>query len=289
MKLHRPYAGGEISLTPDEAGWTWCGLSVLRLTAGESRTVRTDESEVFALPLSGGLSVDVDGEAFLLHGRPSVFAGASDFLYAGRDSTLTLTSRDGAEVALPAARCEHRRTPAYGSAADVPIEVRGAGPSTRQVRNFGIPGGWEHAEKLIACEVITPPGNWSSYPPHKHDPSEGSVAVDEEIYYYRIAGPDQRTPSRDGFGLHRTYTDTTHHAAGLAALDETFEVRDGDILLIPHGYHGPCVAAPGYPMYYLNVLAGPGEERSMNFCDDPTHAWIRDSWTGQAPDPRAVP
>jgi 5-deoxy-glucuronate isomerase len=94
------------------------------------------------------------------------------------------------------------------------------------------------------------------------------------------------TPGRDGFGLHRTYTGLEHDAAGLAPIDLFAEVRDLDIVLVPHGYHGPCAAAPGYPMYYLNVMAGPAAERAWAFCDDPTHAWIRDSWAGQATDPR---
>ena len=122
------------------------------------------------------------------------------------------------------------------------------------------------------------PGNWSSYPPHKHDVTDPCSVANEEIYYYRIAGTDQVTPSREGFGLHRTYTGPEHAAAGLAELDVLVEVRDGDVLDVPYGYHGPCVAAPGYPMYYLNVLAGNGSERSMAFCDDPAHTWVRDTW-----------
>ena len=104
--------------------------------------------------------------------------------------------------------------------------------------------------------------------------------VDEEIYYYRFAGPDQVTPSRDAHGYHRTYTGPEHEAAGLAPIDETLEVHDHDVVVVPHGYHGPCMASTGYPMYYLNVLAGPGE-RAMPFCDDPAHAWIRASWDGR--------
>jgi 5-deoxy-glucuronate isomerase len=137
----------------------------------------------------------------------------------------------------------------------------------------------------MACELLTPPGNWSSYPPHKHDATDPCEVVNEEIYYYRIAGPDQVTPSEQGFGLHRTYTGAEHDEAGLAPIDLDVEVRDGDVVLVPHGYHGPCVAAPGYPMYYLNVLAGPGQ-RSMAFCDDPAHAWQRSTWDGAALDPR---
>jgi 5-deoxy-glucuronate isomerase len=88
------------------------------------------------------------------------------------------------------------------------------------------------------------------------------------------------TPSRTGFGYHRTYTGPEHEAAGLGPIDELVEVRDQDVVLIPYGYHGPCIAAPGYPMYYLNVMAGPAQARAMVFCDDPSHAWIRDSWPG---------
>ncbi len=299
MNLHRPLGracgdapGDPVLITPEDAGWDWCGVRVVRLAPGRSRTVLTGPSEVFVLPLSGSLEITVaaaggDPEAgYHLAGRRSVFTEVSDFVYAGRDSALTLVSRDGAEVALPAARCSTRLAPAYGPADAVPVEVRGAGPSSRQVNNFGVPGSWDHAEKLIGVEVLTPPGNWSSHPAHKHDASSPCPLVIEEIYLYRIAGADQVTPSRDGFGLHRTYTGPEHEAAGLAPIDLVAEVRDLDVVLVPHGYHGPCVAAPGYPMYYLNVMAGPAPERAWAFCDDPAHAWIRDSWSGQAIDPR---
>lgn len=297
--LHRPWPSSSganpddlVLLTPEDAGWTWTGLRVLRLVPGVPRTVATGGSEAFVLPLAGGLVVEVSDTAaepearYELAGRTSVFTQVSDFAYVGRDSVVTLTSAAGAEVALPSARCATRRPPAYGPAADVPVEVRGAGPATRQVTNFGVPGVWDHAEKLVCCELITPPGNWSSYPPHKHDSTEPCPVVNEEIYYYRIAGADQVTPSRDGFGLHRTYTGPEHVAAGLTPLDESLEVRDHDVVLVPYGYHGPCVAAPGYPMYYLNVLAGPAEERSMAFCDDPAHTWLRREWAQTPLDPR---
>jgi 5-deoxy-glucuronate isomerase len=246
------------------------------------------------LPLAGGLDMEVAGEdgrelaRFSLSGRTSVFAAVSDFGYAGRDSVLTLRGRDGAaaEVALPSSRCDRVLPPAYGPADQVPVEVRGAGNATRQVTNFGVPGVWDHADKLICCELITPPGNWSSYPPHKHDATEPCPVVNEEIYYYRIAGEDQVTPSRTGFGYHRTYTGPEHDEAGLEPLDELVEVRDHDVVLVPHGYHGPCIAAPGYPMYYLNVMAGPGADRALAFCDDPAHGWVRGTWDGMEPDPR---
>lgn len=297
MKVHRPWigtdsAGTVVHLTPDDAGWTWTGISVLEVPAGASRTFRTGASEAFVLPLAGSLSVEVDDEhcsrlgAFELAGRTSVFTAVSDFAYVGRGSVVTLRSDTDAEVALPTARSTKVLPPSYGAAEGVPVEVRGAGNATRQVTNFGVPGVWDHAEKLICCELVTPPGNWSSYPPHKHDASEPCPVVNEEIYYYRIAGADQITPSRTGFGYHRTYTRPEHEAAGLAALDELIEVRDHDVVLVPHGYHGPCIAAPGYPMYYLNVMAGPADERTLAFCDDPDHAWVRDSWAATTPDPR---
>lgn len=301
MNLHRPWGsitgsdGRVVELTPEGAGWTWTGISVVEVAPGGSRTVRTGSSEAFVLPLAGALTVTVSTEAgeplatYELQGRDSVFSAVTDFAYVGRDSIVALTSpdgSDGAQVALPTARCSATLPPAYGAATDVPVEVRGAGNATRQVTNFGVPGVWDHAEKLICCELITPPGNWSSYPPHKHDSSEPCPVVNEEIYYYRIAGADHVTPSRTGLGYHRTYTGPEHAEAGLAPLDELIEVRDGDVVLVPHGYHGPCIAAPGYPMYYLNVMAGPGDERALAFCDDPDHGWVRDTWDDMSADPR---
>ena len=292
--LAGPEQGDHVLLTPEAAGWSWTGLRVLALQAGVPRTVATANSEVYVLPLSGGCRMQVAAAAepgvveaeYDLVGRSSVFTRVTDLGYAGRDSLVTLTSDRAAEIALPSAVCANRRPAAYRPAEDVPVEVRGAGPATRQVTSFGTPGGWDHAEKLVACELLTPPGNWSSYPPHKHDQTDPCPVVNEEIYYYRIAGADQVTPSDEGFGLHRTYTGPEHDKAGLDPIDLNVEVRDGDIVLVPHGYHGPCVAAPGYPMYYLNVLAGPARERSMAFCDDPSHAWLRSAWDGAALDPR---
>jgi 5-deoxy-glucuronate isomerase len=300
VSIHRPFSGsptatGElVALTPDDAGWDWTGLRVLRLSPGRPVRVETGPSEVFVLPLRGSLGVqvsradegDTTEEKFDLDGRTSVFAAVTDFVYVGRDSVVVLTSDEIAEVALPAARCSTRLEARYGAASDVPVETRGAGNASRQVNNFGVPGVWDHAEKLVCCELITPPGNWSSYPPHKHDASEPCEVVNEEIYYYRFAGEDQVTPSPDAFGFHRTYTGPEHLAAGLEPIDETLEVRDHDVVVVPHGYHGPCMAAPGYPMYYLNVLAGPAADRGMAFCDDPHHAWLRESWDGMAIDPR---
>ena len=294
LSLTGPESGDVVVLTPKLAGWEYAGLHVLRLEPGVMRTVETGESEVFVLPLSGGLTIEVAEASapghtetrLALTGRASVFERVTDFAYVGRGSVLRMISANGAEVALPSARCEKRRPPLYGPAAAVPVEVRGAGPATRQVTNFGTPETWADAERLMCCELITPPGNWSSHPPHKHDGTPGCEVANEEIYFFRIAGPDGVTPSREGFGLHRTYTGPEHLAAGLEEVDETVEVRDGDVFVIPYGYHGPSTAAPGYPMYYLNVLAGPAEHRSMVFCDDPMHSWVRDGWARMPADPR---
>jgi 5-deoxy-glucuronate isomerase len=294
LTLAGPAAGDLLTLTPERAGWSHCGLRVFRMEPGELRRFATGNEEFFVLPLAGGLTLEVAPTAtptvtearYALTGRATAFERVTDFAYVGRDSNVTMVSAHGAEVALPSARCETRLRARYGPADEVPVEIRGAGPATRQVNGFGIPGVWDHADKLIAVELITPPGNWSSYPPHKHDASEPCPVVNEEIYFYKIAGHDQISHSREGFGLHRTYTAPEHEAAGLAELDEFIEVRDGDLVTVPHGYHGPCVAAPGYPMYYLNVMAGPAADRSMAFCDDPTHGWVRDSWSGMAADPR---
>ena len=161
-----------VEITPENAGWDWTGLRVLRLGAGEPQVVDTGASELFVLPLAGSLHVTAGDQTFELEGRDSVFARVTDFAYIGRDTVAELVSEAGAEVALPSSRCERALPPAYGAAEDVPVEVRGAGPATRQVANFGVPGVWDHADKLICCELLTPEGNWSSYPPHKHDATE---------------------------------------------------------------------------------------------------------------------
>ena len=161
---------------------------------------------------------------------------------------------------------------AYVPAKDIGVEVRGAGHATRQINNLFVAGGAE-AQRLVVVEVLTPGGNWSSYPPHKHDEATASGEVElEEIYYFRMQGSG-------GFGIHRTYTADR-------SIDETVTVRDGDVFLVPRGYHGPCAAPPEFAMYYLNVLAGPGEARSLGFSDDPAYAWIRGSWDGRPRDSR---
>ncbi len=124
--------------------------------------------------------------------------------------------------------------------------------------------------------MITPGGNWSSYPPHKHDEMGDGEAILEEIYYYEIAPG----PAGPGLGYQRVYGTRDR------PIDVLAEIRDGDLVLIPHGWHGPAMAAPGYDMYYLNVMAGPGPDRVWRITDDPAHAWVRGTWADQEVDPR---
>jgi 5-deoxy-glucuronate isomerase len=268
-----------VSLTPDQAGWSYVGLRVAALTAGASLSFRTDKIEAAVVPLAGSASVTIDGDTFQLAGRDHVFHRVTDWAYVPVGCEVTVTSEHGAELAVASARAEERFDAAHVAARDVPIEIRGSGSATRQVVNFMSPECFANAHRLICVEVLTPDGNWSSYPPHKHDDSPGSLVENEEIYYFRIGRTTSPGTSREGFALHRTYT-----ADG--TIDATTPVRDGDIFLVPRGYHGPTVAAPGYPLYYLNVMAGPGAARSMAITDDPQHAWIRDAWNDAPADPR---
>jgi 5-deoxy-glucuronate isomerase len=269
-----------VVVTPESAGWSLCGLRVVTLAPGEARDVASPEDEVAVLPLSGGdVTVEVDGHRFELEGRRTVFARVTDWAYVPRDSGFRLTSETGAEVALASARAQRRLEPISVAAEDVPVEIRGAGSATRQVNNFLTPEVFSGADKLICCELLTPDGNWSSYPPHKHDDTEDSPVWNEEIYYFRIGRAGSVDYAPTGYGVHRTYTDD-------GAIDATVTVRDSDVFLVPRGYHGPCVSAPGYPMYYLNVMAGPAPGRVLEFADDPSQHWIRETWASQELDPR---
>jgi 5-deoxy-glucuronate isomerase len=266
-------------VTPQDAGWSYSGLRIAVLEAGEPMAWSTGGEELAVLPLSGGpITVDVEGRRFDLEGRSSVFARVTDWVYLPIDAEVRLHAEHGAQVALPSARATRRFDPAHVAAGDVAVEVRGAGPATRQVTNFMSPEAFDGADKLMCVELITPDGNWSSYPPHRHDDSPECPVNNEEIYYFRIGRSGSTDYAAEGFAMHRTYVPDT--------VDVNVAVHDGDVFVIPRGYHGPCVASPGYPLYYLNVLAGPGGERSMAFCDDPAHHWVRDAWQAMAPDPR---
>jgi 5-deoxy-glucuronate isomerase len=276
-----------VAVTPEQAGWGFSGLRVIELTAGGEYSRPASDDEIVVLPLSGACTVVAaaagDGtgpsrppDRAELAGRPSVFTSVTDYAYVPRGASLTVASAAGGRFALASARARRQLPFRHVPATAVPIELRGAGNCSRQVNNFAMPGVLE-ADRLIACEVLTPGGNWSSYPPHKHDQEGPDETELEEIYYFEVApGPDGGRP---GFAYQRVYG-TAQRPADLLA-----EVHSGDVVLIPHGWHGPSMAAPGYHLYYLNVMAGPGE-REWRSCDDPAHGWIRDTWPGQPQDPR---
>ncbi|GAB3451616.1 5-deoxy-glucuronate isomerase [Kineococcus endophyticus] len=278
-------AGGfDLVVSPESAGWGYSSLRVLTLAPGASRTVATGEDELLVLPLSGSCTVEVDGERFELAGRTSVFDGVTDFAYVGRDSELTVHSAAGGVFSFPGARASRRLPARYGPASGVPVELRGAGQASRQVNNFATPAAFE-TDKLIACEVLTPGGNWSSYPPHRHDRTSDVESELEEIYYYefRALAPDGVPTVPGGVGIQQVYGDVQDPDRPIDVLEE---VHSGDVVLIPHGWHGPSIASPAYDMYYLNVMAGPEDERAWKICDDPAHGWVRSTWDGQQVDAR---
>jgi 5-deoxy-glucuronate isomerase len=253
-------AGSWERVTPESAGWQHLSFGV----RSGSFSAETGGDEIAIVPLSGGgCRVSAEGETWKLAGRANVFAGMPWTLYLPRDTAYRVEG--DAEVAICGARCERRLAPVLVRPEDVEVEVRGAGNATRQINHLVKPE--FPAERLLVVEVFTPSGNWSSYPPHKHDEDNppGEVVL-EETYYYRT----------DGFAVQRLYS--PRHG-----LDLTATVRDGDLVLVPYGYH-TTAAAHGYDLYYLNALAG--DRRSMASADDPDLAWIRAGWAGQATDPR---
>ena len=269
----------DLLITPESAEWTYCGMRVYTLRSGDPATFTLAGEEGVLISLSArDFRVSVDGREFPMRGREGVFAAVSDWMYLPVDSTVTVEG-DSGEVAIVTARASKAFPVHYGPAETVPVEVRGAGRSTRQVTNYATPDSFAGAHKINVCEVLTPGGNWSSWPPHRHDGIGDCVTMNEEIYYFRIGREDQPHGDPTGSGLFRLYTVDGSH-------DETISVFDQDTYLVPEGYHGPTVANPEYPMYFLNVLAGPGADRTMAFCDDPSQHWIRESWADQAPDPR---
>ncbi|HWU46338.1 MAG TPA: 5-deoxy-glucuronate isomerase [Humibacter sp.] len=257
--------------------WHHTGLRVAELTGNEV-PVPGAGTEAIVVPLSGSFTVRHDGAVTELTGRRSVFDGATDVLFLGASTTGTVSGHG--RVALATSPTKEDRPSRYLAASDTPIELRGAGQASRQVHNFGVPGVLD-AARLIVCEVVTPAGNWSSYPPHKHDESvPGRESRLEEIYYFEAATERGRAEAGEPFGLFSAYS------SGAGEIEVDGLVHSGDIALLPYGYHGPAVAAPGYDLYYLNVMAGPDAERQWLITDDPAHAWLRGTWREQAVDGR---
>ena len=260
-----------VDIDPGLAGWSYCGLSVLDLTAGASTTVATGSAEVAVLPLAGSCTVEVEDKRFDVDGRDNVFAGISGFAYVPIDTEMRITSTTGGEIALCRAEATRRIDPYVVPAKAVAVEVRGASTASRQINNVLNAASWE-ADKLIAVEVLTPEGGWSSYPAHKHDEMSDTEVELEEIYYFRIDGSN-------GSGFFTCYTMD-------GEIGETVTVRDGDTFLVPKGFHGPAAAFPGHHMYYLNVMAGPSPERKWSICNDPRQEPAMASLQALGPDPR---
>ncbi len=265
-------------------GWRHTGLRVASLEPGKVATLPLGNLERVLVPLNGSFVVEytLDGQKKTqpMRGRQSPFHGTTDTLYLPMGASAKITGAGRVAVAEGAAT--KAKAVQYSSATDVPIEMRGAGRSTRQVHNFGTPQALD-ADRLIVCEVITPADNWSSYPTHKHDEFVPGIQSNlEEIYYFEVANSrGSGAPSdTDPIGYFRNY------GTEVKEIDTLVEVRTGDVALVPNGWHGPAMAAPGYDLYYLNVMAGPDPVRSWNIVDDPHHAWIRSTWAQQELDPR---
>lgn len=265
-------------------GFKHTGLRVATLAPGEQLTLLAGGIERIVVPLSGSFEVAHSGlgptEVVRLAGRASVFEGPTDVLYLSSVSGAVVSGNG--RVAIAEAPTDEVHATVHIPRADVPVELRGAGSSSRQVHNFGTPGALE-AGRIIVCEVITPAGNWSSYPPHKHDETiPGHETELEEIYYFESKTTRAvKSPSMSGaVGFMHVRSDRDGGA------EFTAEVRTGDVVLVPHGWHGPAMAPPGYDLYYLNVMAGPGPERAWHVTDHPDYAWIRSTWNPKDVDSR---
>jgi 5-deoxy-glucuronate isomerase len=243
------------TLTPESAGWTYVGFEVLTLAEGQEATRETRDRELCVVVVSGHVDVD---DWTGLGGREHPFEGVADAAYLPPGHTVGLRGgAGGCELGLAWAPA-----PNGGAAArvlpgsEITPESRGSGTTTREIHNVLMAE--REAESLLVCEVQTPAGNWSSYPPHKHErdalPEETLL---EETYYHRV-DPAQ------GFVVQRVYSDDR-------SLDEAICARDRDVVLVPRGYH-PVGVPPGYRSYYLNVMAGP--RRAWQFHNDPDHEWL---------------
>ena len=229
--------------------------SRLRLAAGASHRYQiAGEETILVLQEGKGTFVTPDGTWTL--SRKNVFDERASAVYVPAGVTLTVTAETPIEAILVSTPA-----PAGGHAAatlpdKVEVNARGKGNYSREVHNVFVTDA--HAKRLMVGETFNPPGNWSSYPPHKHDGKDGEPVL-EEVYYYRISPPQ-------GFGQQLMYTNdgecTTH------------TVRDGDAVLLPYGYH-PVSAPPGYKLYYLWGMAG--VERRLALHEDPAHTWIHKS------------
>lgn len=253
--------GTVLSLTAEDAGWSYVSLTVWQLQPGQSVTDNTGHEEVGLVVLSGKVSVtSAAGTWENIGERENVFAGKAYTVYLPPGVSFTVTAVTACEVARAGTRAERGAGARLITPQETGEEMRGQDNAQRLIRH--VLEADRPAERLFLVEVITPSGNWSSYPPHKHDtdnpPQETYL---EEIYYHRIQ-------PKQGFGFQRVYTPDR-------SLDQALVITDGTVVTVPRGYH-PAVIAPGYDLYYLNVMAGP--VREWRFRDDPDHAWVAAGW-----------
>jgi 5-deoxy-glucuronate isomerase len=249
--------GSVVGITPRSAGWEYVGFEVLRLADGRIVERRADGVEVCLVLLSGYCTVSTEHDEWRGIGeRDGVFEGAPYAVYLPPGTHYRLEAVTYLELTVASAPAQHGVEPLLIRPEDIEVEIRGRGNMEREIRPILMED--RPAERLLVVEVLTPSGHWSSYPPHKHDrddpPHERYL---EETYYHRIQ-PIQ------GFALQRIYTQDR-------SLDETLTFQDGDVVLVPKGYH-VVSAPPGYDLYYLNVMAGPVREWRIK--NDPDHEWL---------------
>lgn len=235
-------------------------FSLLRLGAGEDYQTQTGATEVGLIILSGLVTLNLDGQEYPdFGGRTSVFSGKAAGAYLPPDSSLNLQASTEAQVAICSAPSESEGPAQVITADQVQINDVGHWNWRRQVHNI-IGANVPQAQRLLIGETFNSPGNWSGYPPHKHEEDDYPFEVNmEEIYYFRVNPPQ-------GFGIQRIYTDDR-------SLDVTYAVENEDVVLLPRGYH-PVAAAPGYQLYYLWMMAG-AHDRRMAPRDDPQHTWVK--------------
>jgi 5-deoxy-glucuronate isomerase len=250
----------------DNFGFEYLSFASRKLRRGEVYDGELLGVELAIVVLGGMCSIRSSvGEWNGIGGRATVFDGLPYTLYLSPGTTFSVNADTDCDLAFCYARAEEHHPARLITPDDVGIEIRGGGNATRQINSMLPPGFPSH--RLLVVEVFTPAGNWSSFPPHKHDVHNPPSEVDlEEIYYYRLEKPE-------GFAVQKVYTADRR-------IDETLTVRDGDLVLVPEGYH-PVVAAHGYNVYYLNALAG--SAHSLAASDDPDYAWVRETWRDKDP------
>jgi 5-deoxy-glucuronate isomerase len=267
-------------VTPEAAGWETINFQARRLAAGGSWGLEIGDHELALVVLGGTVDVVSNRGAWRGLGRRAhVFAGLPYALYLPRNTIFTVRAATDAEFAVAWVAADQDFEPRLVTPETVGLEIRGGGHATRQINRI-LPPGFP-CQRLVVVEVYTPGGNWSSYPPHKHDihqvgPDGTLLQADlDEIYYYKIDRPE-------GYALQRIYTDEESplHAAGFP-IDVAVVARNNDVVLVPEGYH-PVSSPVGYTTYYLNVLSGSAQ--SLASKDDPRYAWVKDTY--QTVDPR---